>query len=57
MRLESEKQSFGHDLVEAMKLITAHLRGEIELEQACPKRFPPKGVRKPKLPIKRGSNE
>ena len=36
MRPASQKPSFGQDLVEAMKLITSHLRGEIELEQVGP---------------------
>lgn len=37
MRPASTKPSFGHDLVEAMKLILAHDRCEIELEQVLPK--------------------
>jgi hypothetical protein len=44
----SKKQSFGQDLVEAMKLVLAHHRGEIELEQVLPKPCAPKSVRKPR---------
>lgn len=42
-----QKTSFAQDLVEAMKLIAAHLRGEIELEQIWPKLHPPKSIRTP----------
>ena len=47
MRPASQKPSFGHDLVEAMKLISAHLRGQIELEQVWPKPHRPNSIRKP----------
>ena len=33
----TKKTTFGEDLIEAMKLILAHQRGEIELEQMWPK--------------------
>jgi hypothetical protein len=32
------KPSFGHDLIEAMKLVLAHHRGDIKLERVLPKR-------------------
>lgn len=32
-----KKSSFGADLIEGMKLVTMHQRGEIELEQLWPK--------------------
>jgi hypothetical protein len=32
-----KKSSFGADLIEGMKLVVAHERGEIELEQVWPK--------------------
>lgn len=37
---------FGADLIEGMKLIAAHQRGEIELEQVWPKPIDVKAVRK-----------
>jgi hypothetical protein len=48
MPTPSGKTSFGQDLVEAMKLILAHHRGEIELEQLLPKPRVPKSARKPR---------
>jgi hypothetical protein len=39
MHLASKKQSFGQDLVEAMKLVLAHHRGEVKLERVLPKRY------------------
>jgi hypothetical protein len=38
MSQPSKKPSFGQDLVEAMTLVLAHHRGEIELKQVLPKR-------------------
>jgi len=38
MSQSTKKPSFGQDLVEAMKLILAHHRGDIELERVLPKR-------------------
>src|ERR1700719_3757542 len=41
-----KKNSFAADLVEGMKLVAAHHRGEIELEQVWPKRVDVKAIRK-----------
>ena len=41
-----KKSSFGADLIEGMKLILAHERGEIELEQVWPKPIDVKAIRK-----------
>jgi hypothetical protein len=38
MSQPSKKPSFGQDLVEAMTLVLAHHRGEIELKQVLQKR-------------------
>jgi hypothetical protein len=38
----ARKTTFGADLIEGMKLVLAHQRGKIELEQVWPK---PVGVR------------
>jgi hypothetical protein len=46
MRPASKKQSFGQDLVEAMKLVLAHHRDEIKLERVLPKRHPYKATPK-----------
>src|SRR5208283_1420175 len=40
------KKSFGEDLIEGMKLVLAHQRGEIELEQVWPKPIDVKAIRK-----------
>jgi len=40
------KNSFAADLVEGMKLVAAHHRGEIELEQVWPKPIDVKAIRK-----------
>ena len=40
------KSSFGADLIEGMKLVAAHQRGEIELEQVWPKPVDVKAIRK-----------
>jgi putative transcriptional regulator len=41
-----KKNSFAADLVEGMKLVAAHHRGEIELEQVWPKPIDVKAIRK-----------
>jgi len=50
MRPTSKKPSFGRDLVDAMKLVLAHHRGEIELERVLPKRHLSKATPKQKIP-------
>jgi hypothetical protein len=35
----AKKTTFGADLIDAMKLVLAHQRGELELEQVRPKRI------------------
>jgi len=40
------KTTFGTDLIEGMKLVLAHRRGEIELEQVWPKPIDVKAIRK-----------
>ncbi len=41
-----KKSSFGADLIEGMKLVLAHQRGEIPLEQVWPKPIDVKAIRK-----------
>src|ERR1700735_2488697 len=41
-----KKTSFGDDLIEGMKAVLAHERGEIELEQVWPKPIDVKAIRK-----------
>jgi hypothetical protein len=41
-----KKSIFGADLIEGMKLVAAHQRGEIELEQVLPKPIDVKAIRK-----------
>src|ERR1044072_7428118 len=41
-----KKSSFGADVIEGMKLIAAHQKGEIELEQVFPKPVDVKAIRK-----------
>jgi hypothetical protein len=36
-KASATKTTFGTDLIEAMKLVLAHRRGKIELEQVWPK--------------------
>ena len=48
MSRSSKKPSFVQDLVEAMKLVVAHHRGEIELEQMLPRPRAPKSAYKPR---------
>ena len=40
------RNSFGADLIAGMKLVAAHQRGEIELEQVWPKPVDVKAIRK-----------
>ena len=42
----TKKTTFGADLIEGMKLVLAHQRGEIELEQVWPKPIDVKAIRK-----------
>ena len=42
----AKKTTFGADLVEGMKLVVAHQRGKIELEQVWPKPIDIKAIRK-----------
>src|SRR3984893_13775653 len=42
----AKKGSFGADLIEGMKLVLAHQRGDIELEQVSPKPIDVKAIRK-----------
>jgi putative transcriptional regulator len=42
----AKKTKFGADLIEGMKLVLAHDRGEIELEQVWPKPIDVKAIRK-----------
>ncbi len=42
----AKKTKFGADLIERMKLVLAHDRGEIELEQVWPKPIDVKAIRK-----------
>jgi putative transcriptional regulator len=42
----ANKSSFGADLIEGMKLVAAHQRGDIELEQVWPKPIDVKAIRK-----------
>src|SRR5215510_12884448 len=41
-----KKSSFGADLIEGMKLVLAHQRGSVELEQVWPKPIDVKAIRK-----------
>ena len=42
----AKKTTFGADLIEGMKLVVAHQRGKIELEQVWPKPVGAKATRK-----------
>jgi putative transcriptional regulator len=42
----AKKTTFGTDLIEGMKLVLAHERGKIELEQVWPKPVDVKAIRK-----------
>jgi hypothetical protein len=46
----AKKKTFGSDLIEGMKLVLAHQRGKVELEQVWPK---PIGVMATPIPAKR----
>ena len=42
----ARKRTFGADLIEGMKVVLAHQRGKIELEQVWPKPIDVKSIRK-----------
>jgi putative transcriptional regulator len=42
----AKKTTFGADLIEGMKLVLAHQRGQVELEQVRPKLIDVKAIRK-----------
>jgi hypothetical protein len=42
----AKKTTFGADLIEGMKLVLAHQRGRIELEQVWPKPVDVKAIRR-----------
>src|SRR6266404_1893209 len=42
----AKKTSFGSDLIEGMKLVLAHQRGKVELEQVWPKPIDVKAIRR-----------
>src|SRR5258707_9449938 len=42
----AKKTTFGPDLIEGMKLVLAHQRGKIELEQVWPRPIDVKAIRK-----------
>ena len=41
-----KKTAFGEDLIEGMKVVLAHQRGKVELEQVWPKPIDVKAIRK-----------
>ena len=45
-RTQSKKATLGADLIEDMKLVLAHQRGQVELEQVWPKPIDVKAIRK-----------
>src|SRR5882672_5248945 len=45
-RTPAKKNSFGADLIEDMKTVLAHQRGEVEVEQVRPKPVDVKAIRK-----------
>jgi putative transcriptional regulator len=45
-RVAEKNTTFGADLIEGMKLVLAHQRGEVELEQVWPKPIDVKAIRK-----------
>ena len=45
-KAQPTKTTFGTDLIEDMKLVLAHRRGKIELEQVWPKPIDVKAIRK-----------
>lgn len=42
----AKKPTFGEDLIEGMKVVLAHQRGKVELEQIWPKPIDVKAIRK-----------
>jgi putative transcriptional regulator len=42
----AKKTSYGSDLIEGMKLVLTHQRGEVELEQVWPRPIDVKAIRK-----------
>ena len=45
-KIGTKKTNFGSDLIERMKLVLAHQRGKVELEQVWPKPIDVKAIRK-----------
>ena len=45
-KTSTKKATFGADLIEGMKLVLAHQRHKVELEQVSPKRIDIKAIRK-----------
>jgi len=45
-KVAANKTKFGTDLIEGMKLVFAHQRGKVELEQVWPKPIDVKAIRK-----------
>jgi len=45
-KIGPKKATFGADLIEGMKLVLAHQRGKVELEQVWPKPMDVKAIRK-----------
>jgi putative transcriptional regulator len=45
-KVAAKKKTFGADLIEDVKLVLAHQRGKVELEQVWPKPVDVKAVRK-----------
>src|SRR5579863_3728526 len=43
---ENKKPTFGEDLIEGMKMVLAHQRGKVELEQVWPRPIDVKAIRK-----------
>jgi putative transcriptional regulator len=45
-KTDAKKTTFGADLIDGMKVVLAHQRGKIELEQVWPKPIDVKAIRK-----------
>jgi putative transcriptional regulator len=45
-KVAAKKATFGADLIEGMKLVRAHQRGKVELEQVWPRPVDVKAIRK-----------
>jgi putative transcriptional regulator len=45
-KTSTKKATFGADVIEGMKLVLAHQRGKVELEQVWPKPIDVKAIRK-----------